>query len=315
MQTTINTPMIDSRTDQQPGLLSSSMTLPKIRLTITLRESQLLDPGLRQLTNGLASARVGSYPHRHPYDRIDSRFAQIHLDRAFDEAMARRLNVVKMELAGMAGSRKLRLDCFDVAAAAFALRVHRKLLVASLRTPDEKKLLKSEISLLGARLELYRRRAKLAAKSRLDKTDFADLTRTWSSFLAWCRFNLLQFRVSSPTKRTRMMLWRQQREAIRGMIREALLERHYGVLGDAELARMTLLAKEALRRRRLPMTLMQVIESGPSGRQLLFAFVKKRSTFIPLFGAKLSLAEEQSARGERIEAARRRRLLSPTELL
>jgi hypothetical protein len=47
------------------------MSLPTTRLTITVAEYRLLKQGLDVLACGLAETKLGLYPHRHPWDRID----------------------------------------------------------------------------------------------------------------------------------------------------------------------------------------------------------------------------------------------------
>jgi hypothetical protein len=73
------------------------MSFPTQRLTITPEEYRLLGPGLDVMANGLASAKLGAFPHRHPYHRID--YVATDIYRGLRE-----------KLWELSQSRKIRLD-------------------------------------------------------------------------------------------------------------------------------------------------------------------------------------------------------------
>ena len=77
------------------------MTFPKQRITIALAEYLLLKPGLDVLANGLAGAKLESFPHRHPFDRIDFVASDVYRNKAYDDQMAARV-VTRGDEAGAA---------------------------------------------------------------------------------------------------------------------------------------------------------------------------------------------------------------------
>ena len=87
------------------------MILPTTRVTINLPEYELLSPGLEILANGLATAKLGAFPRRHAWDRIDAGLSDIHRDRAYDEGMAQRIVSTRAKVIGMTATRKGTCRC------------------------------------------------------------------------------------------------------------------------------------------------------------------------------------------------------------
>jgi hypothetical protein len=164
------------------------MTLPDQRLTNTPSEYRLLSPGLDVLANGLASAKLGAFPRRHPYHRIDFVASGIYRDQAYDDEMANRIIDVRGKLWDLSQSRKIRLDVFELAAAAFALRIREspKALGSIPSSPDDLKRLKKKV-------ETYRKRAKRATVANSGKARYQTGAERWKQFVAWSRYNLLYF--------------------------------------------------------------------------------------------------------------------------
>jgi hypothetical protein len=256
------------------------VNLPRVRISVTMAEYCIIQPGLNSLVNGLASAKLGSYPNRHAYDRIDLEASNIHSDRAFDPSMAQRTFNLKAGLAEMIGTRKARLDVFELATAALAARVSK-----TLARQKEGLLPDGTTRLLAAKLERYRKQAKRATIARLGNGDYEALSKVWSAHLKWIRYNLTQFTVAKPTRYDGNPLWQEQREALALMITEALRERYCAPLPQEQLIRIALLAKNALRRGRLTMTLRELLTAGRRGRDVLYDFVEKRVDLDALAGA------------------------------
>ncbi|WP_263381248.1 hypothetical protein [Granulicella arctica] len=86
------------------------------------------------------------------------------------------------------------------------------------------------------------------------------------------------------------------------MIGQALAERQYAALPMAEMTHMARLAKEAIRRGRLTMTLRELLAVGRAGRDLLFAFVEKRVAMVALEGAKIEPWRAMMNRADKFNA-------------
>ena len=258
------------------------MTLPKTRISITLSEYALVAPGIHALVRGFAAAKQGNYPHRHAFDRIDLVVSDIYRDQAYDAEMGQRIMTVACEVLDMTATRKIRLDVFDLATAAMALRV-----AGTLARNRGTSLETRSVDDLRAKLERYRKRAKRQAIAVIGKAAYAVLAETWKKYQGWVRYNLLQFTVVIPVKWNNKPLMREQRQKLEIMITRALVEHQRSPLPLEEVARMALLAKNDLRRGRLTMTLRELLNADRAGRDLLFAFVDKRVELVPLSGPKV----------------------------
>jgi hypothetical protein len=278
------------------------MTIPKVRISLTKADHDLIKPGLDALRNGLASARLGFFPHRHAYDRIDLASSNIYSDRAYHAAMADRCFSLGFEIREMTATRKVRLDVFELSTAALALRVSRKLArqKGTFLAPCEAKTLTNK-------LEKYRKRAKRQLIARVGDAGYATLATTWRMFVGWARYNLTQFTLSRRVGFESKPLWREQREGLAGMIIQAFEERRYAPLSQKEVTRMALLAKNELRRGRLSMTLRELLIADRKGRDLLFAFVEKRLELEALPGAEIAPGLAYLQRAAKLEGWKNRR--------
>jgi hypothetical protein len=272
------------------------MTIPKVRITLTMAERDLIKPGLDTLRNGLASARLGSFPNRHAYDRIDLASCNIYADRAYDAAMAARCFSLGFEIREMTATRKVRLDLFELATAALALRVSGKL--ARHRVEP---LAAGETKSLANKLENYRKRAKRQLIRKFGEAAFATLGKAWRKYVEWVRYHLTQFTLPTRVGFDSKLLWRQQHESLAAMITQAIQERCYSPLSREQLARMASLTKNALRRGRLPMTLRELLAADRKGRDILFAFVETRVKLEALAGAEIAPGLAYLQRAARFE--------------
>jgi len=140
------------------------MSLPSLRLTVTPTEYLLLKPGLDVLANGLASAKLGAFPRRHHWHGIDYLVSNVYKDQEFDAEMSTLITTVRGKLWDLTRSRKIWIDVFELAALALAVRLSR-----AQKLVDGSELVSSEIRLLQAKIEIYRKRAKRAATTRIGR--------------------------------------------------------------------------------------------------------------------------------------------------
>jgi hypothetical protein len=271
-------------------------------MTLTKVEHDLVKPGLDALRNGLASAKLGSFPNRHAYDRIDLASCNIYPNRAYDSNMADRCFSLGFEIREMTGTRKVRLDVFELSTAGLALR-----LSAKLARHKRKPLAPVETKALANKLEKYRKRAKRRLIARIGDAAYATLAATWRMYLDWARYNLTQFTLPRRVGFESKPLWREQREGLAGMIVQAVEERCYAPLAQQQVTRMALMAKNDLRRGRLPRTLRELLVADRKGRDLLFAFVEKRLELKALPGAEIAPGLAYLQRAARFEDWKNRR--------
>ena len=138
------------------------MPLPKERLSISSAQSNVIVPGLEIIVIGIANARLGCYPHARPDFLIHSQRKSIYKNQAFDEEFAAQILWLRNQLKGLSGTRKLRLDVFDLATVQFALRVTSKLTNVSSNARQQAELKER----LNAKLEKYRKRARGRRRSK-----------------------------------------------------------------------------------------------------------------------------------------------------
>jgi hypothetical protein len=271
--------------------------LAKTRITITPAEYRLLSPGLECLANGLASAKLGSFPHRHPYHGVDFLASAVYEKKAFDLDMAERIVSTRGALHGLKASRKVRFDSFQFAVAAMALRVARKLCQKQSGVYPA-----TEAKVLGAKIERFRKRARREGIGQFGKVAYSGLAFQWTAFVQWVRYNLLHFAPPSRVGYPTMKLWKQQRTQLEKMIVDSVAERFRGPLTPPQLSRMTLLAKESFRRGRESIGLRVLLESGGVGRELLFGFVEPRVVLAYLPGSVKPPWLLQTEAGEKFNA-------------
>lgn len=256
------------------------MTLPKQQMTINTAEYFLLKPGLDILVNGLADAKLESFPHCHPYDRIDPVASAVYEDRVYDGEMATRVLTLRSKFLDIPQSRKIRLDSIDIAAASLALRLwkaHKPSGVTEASFPA--------VELLQQKLERYRLRAKRAAIKKFGKSSYQGTADRRRRFAAWARYHLLCFKLQSCGQPYRSKLWREQRQRLTELFRQVLGERFFECPGDSELTRIVTLGTTSARRGRLGVTLRTLLNAPESYGDTLFQFIDQRIKLKPLPGA------------------------------
>jgi hypothetical protein len=271
------------------------MRLPTQRLTISPTEYLLLKPGLDILANGLASAKAGNFPYRHAFFNIDLAASNLYRDRSYDDQMASRIIGVRAKLWELSKSRKVRMDAFEVTAAALALRLQK--------APNEGGASKFALDYghLASKLETYRKRAKRAAIAKLGAVRYQQAAKRWKNFAAWVRFNLLQFKLPKRGIARRKALWRLQRTQLCEAIRLALKERYYDALDGRELERIVDLLAASLRRGRHALGLRALLASPRDHTGFLIGWVEKRSKLEPGSNTPIAPWRAASERAERFQ--------------
>jgi hypothetical protein len=270
------------------------MRLPTQRLTITRTEYRLLKPGLDVLANGLATAKLGRFPRRHPYHNIDFIASAVYRNQAYSAEMAAKIISVHGKIWELTQSRKIRLDPFELAVAAFALRLWK-----SHKTAGDSEASADEIKLLEAKIETYRKRSKRAAIAMAGKDSYQVSAECWKSFVAWCRYHLLYFKLPNRGQPLTATLWREQRLQITELINKVLAERFFEVPSEAAMARVVTLITCSLRRCRHSVGLRELLRSPQKHNDFLFGFVEKRVELNRLPGAPIPDWEAVSIRADR----------------
>ncbi len=256
------------------------MSLPTQRLTITPTEYSLLKSGLDVLANGLASANDGHFPHRHPWHLIDRVASDVYRGRAYDDEMAARIISVRGKLWDLIQSRKVRINAFELTVLALALRLSK-----ARNLVDAAQSISMEIRLLQFKIELYRKRAKRAAISKIGRVAYQSAAQRWRRFVAWLRYNTLYLRIPKRGEAWRATLWREQRLQITELINKVLTERFFEVPSEAAMAKVVTLITCSLRRCRHSVGLRELLRCPQEYTDFLFGFVEKRVELKRLPGA------------------------------
>jgi hypothetical protein len=246
------------------------MSLPTQRLTITPTEYLLLKSGLDVLANGLAGAKASHFPHRHPWHRIDYVASDVYRDQEFDAEMSVRIISVSGKLRDLTRSRKIYLDVFELSALALAVRLSR-----AQKLVDGTELVSSEIRLLEAKVEIYRRRAKRSAITKIGRVAYQSAAERWRRFVAWLRYNTLYLRLPNRGEARRTTLWREQRLQLTELIKKVLAERFFEAPSEVEMIRVVTLATSSLRRCRHSVGAEGAFTVPPGAHRFSFLFCRE----------------------------------------
>jgi len=167
------------------------------------------------------------------------------------------------ELKWIKTSRKVRLNSFQLAGAAFALRiVQREKLV-----PGE---VLAKVSALADKLEKYRKRAKRAAIKEIGGDAYGEQAECWRRFLQYMRC-ILCFRPTFWKSGAMRLFHRDRREKLLALAKEVA-----PTLDPSHLRHLVNLAKREVLRGRHPETLGLLVEDGYA-RKGVFGAVLYRS--------------------------------------
>jgi hypothetical protein len=261
------------------------------RMTINEAEVAAILPGLEAVVNVIASARLGHFPRVDPRVQFSvSNGSSVYSQAESDETMAGHMLTARNKLKWLNPSRKIRLNSFELAAAAFALRlVQREALV-----PED---MLAKVPTLGNKLEKYRRRAKRAAIKEIGNDTYGEQAKCWRRFLQWMRcihcFRPAPWRSSGPR-----LLHRDQREKLLALAIEVV-----PTAAPAHLRHLVDLAKREVLRDRHPTTLGLLMSDDTRAREFLAQFIVERDGPDILAPEFQSLDVRQSARGEQLKLA------------
>jgi hypothetical protein len=283
------------------------MSFPCVRLTIARAEYELLKPGLDLIACQLANAKLGLQTRRHPLDRIDLQLSDIYKRKQYSEEGDQAVISVRAKLWELTSSRKIRANFLELSAAALALRVLRRLPNSNYDPIAAKAL--------AAKLERYRKRAKRAAISRLGTDQYATAADRCQCFVQWIRYYLIYLHQPKRCRSSLLCTWAYQRSALAELIASILHDFGYAPLSDTQMKRVVRLIKEELRRRRHPISLMELLRSkDPVDRQFLFHVVAKKCELSPLPGVRYPMCVAAAARGEKFKNRSLRRTCRLTKV-
>ncbi len=220
------------------------------------------------------------------------------------------MNLIFKKLVRVTRSRKLRLNVFELAALAFALRVPRTA-TASKGIPEEHKKLVDK-------LENYRMRAKRATIQKRGGPAYADSAMRWKRFVDWMRFNFVHL-PRGERWYPRRRFWSEQRQGLAQFVKATLDHYAYEPLTEPQMSRFVKLFKEELRRRRHPIGLRELLNAEPTTQyEFVFSVLQKKIELRPTANATWPLDILLSNRAERFKNRDLARLagrnLRPTEI-
>jgi hypothetical protein len=187
---------------------------------------------------------------------------------------------VRGKLWDLTQSRKIRINGFELSALALAVRLSR-----AHKLVDDTESVASEIKLLQAKIEIYRRRAVRSAITRIGRVAYQSAARRWRRFVAWLRYNTLYIKFPKRGEAWRATLWRGQRLQITELINKVLAERFFEVPSEAAMAKVVTLITCSLRRCRHSVGLRELLRCPQEYTDFLFGFVEKRVELKRLPGA------------------------------
>lgn len=131
--------------------------------------------------NAIASARAGQFPRLDPRVQFPGcKGSPVYAQAESDETMAGYILTARNKLKWLNPSHQVRLNSFELAADAFALRLVQR---EELALED----VLAKIPGLAAKLENYRKRAKRAAIKDIGPVAYKEQAKRWGRFLQWMR--------------------------------------------------------------------------------------------------------------------------------
>ena len=245
------------------------------RFRLAAREVPVLRGAIAMLAGRLDLAMQGHAPHRHPWDRIDLIASGVYADREFYEDLAGIVLSCRDKLNHLGGSRKARLNMWELSAVHLALRfaVREKYVTVPAKW----------LARLTRKLELNWARAKRAAVKQLGGPEYHATAKRWEKFLAWLRYYLLYDRLTRKRSGALKLTWRWQFSEILQIARQAIEKRSEVVLPEDVLRKVVKLAVDNMRRRDRPgISVMTAIRNHAEGERFLFHFISRRINLQPL---------------------------------
>jgi hypothetical protein len=260
---------------------------------LTINEAQVaaILPGLEAMMNAIGDARLGHFPRLDPRVQFSgSNGSSVYSQAESDETMAGHILTARNKLKWLNPSHKVRLNSFELAAAAFALRLVKREALA----PED---VLAKVPGLADKLEKYRRRAKRAAIKEIGLVAYKEQAERWNRFLQWMHC-ILCYRPTLWKSSALRLIHRDRREKLLELATEVA-----PTANPAQLRHVVGLAKRELLRGRHPETLGLVVSDDARGREFMARFIGKRMDPEILAPEFQSLDVRQAACGERLKKA------------
>jgi hypothetical protein len=223
-------------------------------------------PGLEHIVNGVANRRT--HPGWNFYEELRSS-RQIYQNRLFAHEMHEHVLTCRNKLKSISRSRKVRLNAFEIAAAALALRWILKQRLA----PAE--VINTEaVAALPRKLELHRKRAKRSGMRLLGSDEYRIVATRWRLFAQWIRLKIL-----IPPSRIKLgfhgvrALKLEQREKMLQLVREVAVDS----TPEVDVRRWVELARWEIWKGRHRKTLREFLSDYPKAKLFLADFIMKRA--------------------------------------
>lgn len=266
------------------------------RVTLNSDQRAAILPGLEFMGNELRSGRrFPRSPDATPGSSTHFTL-KVHRDRQFHPSMAEVMLTARNKLLQFHEQGKVRLNPWEIAALAFALRLLAKANPAAL-VP---KLVLKELS---RKLETYRKRAKRSVIRQSGSLAYLTQQKLWTEFLHWMRFFLV------PTKRYPQNVHRRiQKEQFLRMYHLVLgiiFERTEGVVDLQEVRRAVRMLLRRFRRNRRGPTVLSIIENPEANHDYIFyELLLGRFDLGPIKRKYMRLCDRMSENHERFESAK-----------
>jgi macrodomain Ter protein organizer (MatP/YcbG family) len=210
------------------------------RLTFSPAEVKAILPALEMAVNKIAE--LATRPQYAGVDELIYGARSTYADRSFDPEMYQYLLSCRNKLKQIRPTRDTRLNVFEIAAAALAMRVVRKRKLAA-----EDVLHCDEVLNLEDKLEPHRKRAKRAFITSHTEGSYQELAARWGKFVAWLRYEVLVQKRRKAMSRGVLLLHKEQREKMRILALEVVVES----ADQRQITHLADLARYKIRKKRM----------------------------------------------------------------
>jgi hypothetical protein len=266
-------------------------------ITFSRHEAAVILPALEDMVNGLVEACCRDRYPRRDTTHVPYRGQEVYRERCFDGEMAVHVLSCRNKLKFTGASRKVDLNCFELAVAALAFRVVRKEKLVS-----RDMLMSPSVAGLECKIENARRCARRSAIKQIGPASYEEKADRWSHFVEWMRYNLLYYRPRRPSNKNGTLFYKEERETMRKLAMQVVIE----TADQQQIHRLVDQARRELRRQRhveVSPTLRALLKDHEKARQFLAMFILKHldpEILVPEFQ---SLDVRQSGREEKLKRA------------
>jgi hypothetical protein len=236
-------------------------------IKFTKHEVAVILPALEDMVNGLHGR--GSYT-RQDTTSVPYHGQEVYRERRFDDEMKAHVLSCRNKLKFKGASKEVRLNAFELAAAALAFRV-----VQAEKLVSKEMLASPLVAGLERKLENARKRAKAAAIKKNGLALYKEAADRWDHFVDWMRYYLLYYRPRRRSNKNITHYQTEQRETLRALAMQIVRE----TADQAQIHRLADLARREIRRRRHDPTVRALMLDHDEGRQFLAEFLLQRDCF------------------------------------